>query len=253
MINQKPLAFIIQARKGSTRLPNKVIATFHESQSILDLLIEKLKSNFNYPIILATTIKEEDDELIALAQKHQIEWFRGDAVNVLDRFIKCAKQYQVKTCIRICADNPFLDVEFLKEIVQSHLSHNTDYTSFARADGTPVIKTHYGFFAEVVETLALEKAAISTNDKLYTEHVTNFVYGNPTEYKINLMPIPNYLENRALRFTIDTKEDWNVLRNIYKVVFSRKRNFTTADIFEFVKNNNKLLTNMQSQINRFTK
>lgn len=49
------ITFIIQARLGSTRLPNKIIIPFYNGYSIFDILIEKLTSNFkNVSIILAT-------------------------------------------------------------------------------------------------------------------------------------------------------------------------------------------------------
>ena len=35
--------FVVQARSGSTRMPNKILKPFYKGNSILDLLIEKLK------------------------------------------------------------------------------------------------------------------------------------------------------------------------------------------------------------------
>lgn len=247
------IALIIQARKGSTRLPNKVVMPFFENKSVLEILIDKLKTNFDYPVLLATTTNGEDDELIDIAKSNQINYYRGSAENVLDRFIQCANHYNVETCIRICADNPFLDIDFLKDIIKNHLTESSDYTSYCKADATPVIKTHYGVFAEVVELSALQKAKTLTNDALYTEHVTNYVYGNPSIFKIKLVLIPIYLENKNIRLTLDTQEDWNTLKNIYNTCYSTNKDFKTNDVVELIKNNESILASMYIQISRFTK
>jgi len=38
------LGIILQARTGSTRMPEKVILPFYDGKSILDLLLEKVKN-----------------------------------------------------------------------------------------------------------------------------------------------------------------------------------------------------------------
>ena len=38
------LSFIVQARVGSSRLPNKILLPFYNGKSIFEMLLEKLKS-----------------------------------------------------------------------------------------------------------------------------------------------------------------------------------------------------------------
>ena len=58
---------IIQARTGSTRLPNKVMLNFFDNKSILDIIIDRLyKNKFNIPICIATTTNPKDDKLYNL-------------------------------------------------------------------------------------------------------------------------------------------------------------------------------------------
>ena len=49
------LAFIVQARVGSTRLPNKILLPFFQGKSILELLIAKLKNIEGAKVILSTS------------------------------------------------------------------------------------------------------------------------------------------------------------------------------------------------------
>lgn len=74
------MGIIIQARIGSTRLPNKVIKPFFESYSILDIIIDKIKevAPEGMPIVLATTNLEQDEILEKKALEHKIKCFRGN-------------------------------------------------------------------------------------------------------------------------------------------------------------------------------
>ena len=54
-------AFIVQARMGSTRLPQKVLRPFYEGKCILELLISKLNQIANTKIIIATSLNAENN------------------------------------------------------------------------------------------------------------------------------------------------------------------------------------------------
>jgi spore coat polysaccharide biosynthesis protein SpsF len=95
------IGFIIQARTESTRYPNKIVLPFFEEESIITLLIEKLKTNFNLPIILATSTKPSNDVLENIALKNNIKCFRGSEDNVLQRFIDAAELNNITHIIRL--------------------------------------------------------------------------------------------------------------------------------------------------------
>ena len=59
---------IIQARTGSTRLPQKMILPFYENEGIFSLILNRLTSNFNKEdIILATSSNPNNDVLVEIA------------------------------------------------------------------------------------------------------------------------------------------------------------------------------------------
>ena len=90
------LGIVIQARTGSTRLPNKMLLPFHASKGILELLLEKLRNSFNnLPIIVATTTNNRDDVIVELCLKNKIKYFRGSENNVLQRFIDVANKFSL--------------------------------------------------------------------------------------------------------------------------------------------------------------
>ena len=196
---------IIQARTGSTRLHNKILLPFYGGQRIIDILIGNIKQACaDKTIVLATTDRPQDDILAEVAREAGICCYRGDEDNVLDRFI------------RVCSDNPFLRPDSFRAFFKEHDTHPADYIAYGFADGRPTIKSHLGLFAELTTADALRRAAAATQEKLYIEHVTIYLYTHPEAFSVRLLPLPDELEGRLdLRFTLDTMEDFTLLQELY--------------------------------------
>ena len=209
-------AVVIQARKGSQRLPNKIVKPFFHEKGILEILIGEVKK-LELPVIVATTIHGIDDEVELLCQKEKVSCFRGSEENVLDRFVKAARTEDYDVVYRVCADNPFLSVPFMREL-GSAWHEGVDYVSYRDGFGHPAMKTHFGFFAEMVRVSALEKALSVTKDPLYLEHVTNFVYEHPAMFSLHWLPMPDFLRHRNdIRMTVDTEEDFRTMQELYQL------------------------------------
>ena len=250
---QNEIVIIIQARLSSTRLPGKVLKPFIADQTILSLQVDGLKA-LGFPIILATSINKADDPLELFAEQHQIECFRGSESDVLSRFIEATSS---KYLIRVCSDNPFLDINSVHDFIAS-LEEGNDYISYMDSKETPAIKTHWGLFTELVSKKALQKAYQLTKahpeKSFYREHVTNYLYGNPEQFKVNLLPAPDMLINRSdLRFTVDTQEDFLNMQHLYKLVSESKEGFSLANLISIVDKNPEIKNVMTSGINRFRK
>jgi len=244
------LGIIIQARTGSTRLPEKVIRPFYHKQTILDLLFEKVKK-LNLPVVLATTINPLDDRLCTLAVKHEVPVFRGSEDDVLDRFIQAGRLFKFSKIIRICADNPFLDLSALEILADQFNQSNADYLGYRLDGNKPSILTHFGFWAEAVRLDALEKAAGLTLEKLYHEHVTNFIYGNPTLFNVKLIDADPLVFSRTdIRLTLDTLEDFKMQVKIVDAISKENINFGLRDIVSWLDKHPEILDRMQLEILR---
>lgn len=214
---------IIQARTGSTRLHNKILLPFYGKQRIIDILIANIKQACpDKCIILATTNRPQDDVLAEVAHQAGILSFRGDEDNVLDRFIRAAEVFGVDRFIRVCSDNPFLRPETFNTFFAEHAFFPADYIAYGFADGRPTIKSHLGLYSELTTINALRRAAVSTQEKLYIEHVTIYLYTHPEKFKVRLLPLPAELEGRFdLRFTLDTMEDFTLLQELYATFYEK--------------------------------
>jgi len=253
-MSEQRIGIVIQARTGSTRLPVKMLLPFYEQKTILTLIIERLKSSFDIPIILATTISEKDSQLALLADELDVYCVRGSEENVLSRFLLAAETLELTHLVRVCADNPFLDMQLLGELLESDYT-DYDYVSHRLGDGTPAIKTHFGFFAELVSRATLEKINDETQEKLYQEHVTNFIYSHENKFKINFLELPSSFDKYQgkVRLTIDTKEDFHTASLLHTKLMNDNSTFGYENIFSLIEGNDNLIETMVSQIEHNTK
>lgn len=246
---------IIQARMGSSRLPGKVLLPFYNDKSIFEILLERLKTYFNDDeIIVATTVNSEDDIIATTTSGYDLSFYRGSERDVLDRFIKAAKENKVKKVIRVCADNPFLDMRALKDLFNRFSSASCDYMAFSTSEGVPSIKTHYGLWGEAVTVDALEKIHALTDELIFHEHVTNYIYSNQKIFDIEYIIIPNEIEkNHLIRLTLDTAEDFQVQKDIYAKAGKKGKDFSIPDILQVLDSNPMYYKIMKEQIRKNAK
>lgn len=207
LLNKK-VAFIIQARMKSTRLPGKILLPIPlgNGKPLISWIIDELKnSRYRSKIIIATSCNLENDVLASFCILNNIDYFRGEEENVLSRFVAIAKQDKYDCIVRLTADNPIIDIAILDETIAMHFTDKNDYT---RTEGLPV-----GMNFEVIspETLLdIENHPISDADK---EHVTLFVK-NSGRYKTGIFsPLINP-KLKELRLTIDYASDYSLLATI---------------------------------------
>lgn len=222
-----------------------MVLPFYYEQGVLDIVIKKIKCKYpDQLIVLATTDNEIDNELIGIAFENDIEFYRGDEQNVLSRFIDVGEKYNLENIIRVCADNPFLDVEHIQILINKIEDLDVDYVSYKAKNGIPVIKSHLGLFTEAVKLKTLKTIPTLTDDNFYFEHVTNFVYQN--QYKILLLELPDYFDNTEyIRLTLDTKEDFLLEKKLYK----KTKGFDTKELINYIKSDKDLIKLMTEQIN----
>jgi len=245
--NREKIGLIIQARLGSTRFPGKVLKPFCEG-TVLEYLVRRLKNAFEgIPIIIATSVEKNDDQIVNLLMSDEkVAVFRGNECDVLDRFVKCAKMYELRKFVRVCADNPFLDIDGLRRLVDIMSDKDVDYVSYFIED-VPTIKTHFGLWAEGVSLDALERVQRGTSEKKYLEHVTNYIYENSDLFKIERLSIPDWFPKHSpIRMTMDTENDYASLRYVCG-------QFNCGDVslqrlVQIVENDKVLLNNMRKEI-----
>lgn len=245
---------IIQARLGSTRFPEKLLQPFYDGKALIDIFLEKFAGTTgSIPVIVATTTNTLDDKLVSHCKKYPYPVFRGSENDVLKRFIDAGKLYEFDYIIRICSDNPFFDVEGTLMLLE-HIDGQFSYTSYKMSDGRPSIKSHLGLWGEVVSLQALTKARQQTDDPGYLQHVTNYIYEHPGIFPVKLVDAPSGLANKNnIRLTLDTPEDYHLLRKIYNSLMKENIQLTPENVISFLEQHGDYIEKMKKQIQANTK
>ena len=83
---------IIQARMGSSRLPGKTLKLINGKIPMLQFQLNQLRfSKLIDKIIIATTVLKSDNVIVDFCNKNNIEFFRGESKDVLDRYYQLSK------------------------------------------------------------------------------------------------------------------------------------------------------------------
>lgn len=227
MSESKPkVVAIIQARVGSTRLPGKILIDI-AGEPMLQRVIERVKqATLLDQIILATTELPEDDKVINLAKKLNLEVYRGSSEDVLERYYGAAEKYDAETIVRITSDCPLIDPKIIDLVVGNHLEERADYTS-------NTIKRTFprGWDVEVFNMAVLNIIQGVATDPYQREHVTPYFYEYQDNFKILNVEAEGNLYRPELRLCVDEINDLTLVRAVYEALGS-KGDFDAADIID---------------------
>lgn len=222
---------------GSTRFPGKVLADIVGKPLIMHI-IERIRATKNInEIVIATTRSLDDDEIENFAKKNDLYCYRGEVNDVLARFYGAANKYKADVIVRICSDDPLIDTRMLDELIDSHLKTQSDYTSTSHERTYPM-----GVEAEVFNFDTLAKAFINANKQYEHEHVTPYIYEHPELFKIRFIEATGKLRRPEIRLTVDTQEDFNLVREIFKNLYKEEQLFYTEDVIDFLDRHPELLS-----------
>ncbi|WP_240419855.1 cytidylyltransferase domain-containing protein [Paenibacillus periandrae] len=218
---------IIQARMGSTRLPGKVMLPLQE-QSVLSHVIQRASAVSNATAVYVATSDLVADNIIAAeALKYDAFASRGSESDVLSRYYEAAVQAQADHIVRITSDCPLMDPRVVEDIIAAHLLSGADYTSNTHKRTYP-----RGLDVEVFTMRALKESYELADSILQREHVTPYIYQHPEQYHIEHIC---YEQDFSVhRWTLDTEEDWRVIRAIYDGLHPLKPLFGWLDALQYV-------------------
>tara|TARA_A100001037_G_C14977933_1_gene556721 strand:+ start:189 stop:917 length:729 start_codon:yes stop_codon:yes gene_type:complete len=215
---------IIQARMGSSRLPGKTLIELQNKKTTLDFVINQLSfSKLIDRIVIATTNLEEDDVIEEKAKTLGIQVFRGSETDVLDRYYRCAKQFQMRNIVRITADCPLIDPIIVDKVIERFNINNFDYVTNTIFRTYPV-----GTDVEVFTFQSLEKSWYESKMEDEREHVTPFLRNKNSNFKIENVQDDEDLSH--LRWTLDTIEDLTLIRKIASKI--KNKPILMTDILE---------------------
>jgi len=206
---------VVQARTGSRRLPRKVLAEI-EGKSVIEHIVNALKcSKMINEIVIATTTKSEDSDIVQLADNFGVQWFRGSEKDVLERFIEAAKMSNADVIVRITADDPLHDPGIIDNIIENHISSGADYTSNVLSRTFP-----RGYDTEVFNYNTLLKADSLAKTHEERAHVTTVIRDNPSIFRLHSVEAPADMQHPEWRLCLDTEDDMKLIKEIYARLYT---------------------------------
>lgn len=199
---------MIQARCGSTRLPNKVLKDICGKPALQRMIERVQKSEMVDEVMIVTSIEKNNLPILRLCSEVGVRVGIGSEDDVLDRFYQTAKLLKPEYVIRLTADCPCFDAELL-DLAISDMSSDADYMgmiSESFADGLDL---------EIMKFSALEKAWREAKHSFEREHVTQYILRHPEQFKLQNFESPiGYFGNH--RWTVDESEDFELVTKIYE-------------------------------------
>lgn len=216
---------IIQARMGSSRLPNKVLMDLCGKPALWHVIDRVKKAKRIDEIVVATTIEKQDLQLVKFCADNGIRVYVGSESDVLDRYYQAAKLFKPDNVIRITSDCPLIDHELIDEIINIHTEQKNDYTSNTLVDSFPD-----GLDCEVMKYEVLEKAWKKAELLSEREHVTPYIKkGNFKKFNVICEP-----DKRNFRWTLDTEKDYEFIKAVYGHLYALNPDFLSKDIYDLL-------------------
>lgn len=225
---------IIQARTGSTRLPNKIFSKL-SGFNLLYHVVNRLKPSKEInKIVIATTTSVKDNSIEDWCVENYIDCYRGSEENVLKRYYDAAKEFKAEIIIRVTADDPFKDYRIIDKAINILKEKKFDFV----CNNSPVSYPE-GLDVEVLTMDALSNSFLNSTSSFEKEHVTQYIHRNNNFFKI--FNIKNDKDLSCFRWTIDTKEDYLFVKEIYSILFKKNNIFLSEDIYQLLERKPQLL------------
>ncbi len=214
---------IVQARTTSTRLPGKVLLPL-AGEPMLTRLLERLRRVQRADgIVIATTTNTTDDAIAELCAQQGVPCHRGSEHDVLSRYADAARLHGADVVVRITSDCPLIDPALIDQVIAAYQEGGSDCVSNMLPPTWP-----YGMAVEVFSAAALAQAHAEATQAAEREHVTPFIYGHPERYRLRNVASPVNLSQH--RWTVDTPEDYELVRRLFEALHPVQPEFTQAHI-----------------------
>ncbi|WP_374685995.1 cytidylyltransferase domain-containing protein [Promineifilum sp.] len=233
------VATIIQARTGSTRLPNKIMRPLAGAPLLTRMMDRVRAAALVGTVVVATTTEPADDPIEALCRAHGFACFRGDAADLLDRHYRAALWAVAAggavgdlAVVKIPSDCPLIDPRVIDRVIGFYFDHPGEYDYVSNLhpatypDGNDV---------EIMPLAALETAWREARRPLEREHTTPYFWENPDRFRVGNVAWESGLDySMSHRWTIDYEADYQFIRAVYEGLYAANPLFSLDDILAFL-------------------
>ncbi len=230
--NSESMKFVtvVQARRGSSRLPDKVLMAL-EGETVLTRMVERvLAAKKSGTVVVATTTDQTDDAIEALCDSHGFNCFRGHPTDLLDRHVEAARPFHPDAVVKIPSDCPLIDPAVIDRVITEFEEAPCDYLGNLHPATYPD-----GQDVEIMAWSAITRAQREALRPLEREHTTPYFWENPNLFNCKNSKWETGLNySMSHRWTLDYKEDYDFLLAVYGELYKVNPLFGIADILKLL-------------------
>ena len=220
---------INQARMTSTRLPGKVLKEVL-GKPLLEYQIERLHQvRLADELVIATTTNDTDQPIVDLCEHLGVKYYRGSEEDVLSRYYEAATYFRADAVVRVTSDCPLIDPGVVDQVIGLYIRNHDKYDYVSNT-----LQRTYprGLDTEVLSMAALEKAHKEAREQPEREHVTLYIYRRPEQFQLaNYSCAEDYSQ---YRWTVDTPEDYELIKLILQELYPVNNRFTWLDVLDLL-------------------
>lgn len=238
---KRNIAAIIEARMGSTRLPQKVLKPIRGAPMLSHLIRRINPSRYLTDIVVATTHLPEDDAIESLAHSLSVKCFRGEIHELRSRVIHAAKSVGADIVVKLTGDNPLVDFRLMDAMIEKYLSTPCDLITNGAMEYSKSWHEKrtfpIGLNIQVLSLKLIEESAALFSDSPYKEHVTLDILNLPERYRLvpfHAEELTPCIHHPEWRLTVDTPEDFRLMTLIFDNLFREATIFSLKDVGRFL-------------------
>lgn len=219
---------IIQARTGSSRLPEKILMNL-DGVSVLEHLVKQVRiSKRLQNIVLATSNLERDNKLADHARSIGLNVYRGDEQKIMTRLLGAAEQYGITVIVRLLGDCPLSDPEMIDAYV-AELENNS---------GLDMVTNQHphtypdGYDISVIRVESLRRLCRNFDQSGEAEHMSGFWKEGSGFTVKNMTAEEDYFAR--FRMTLDYPKDLDAIQMVVKSLNGGKRVLYLRDVLNYL-------------------
>jgi len=204
-MNKNRIAFCLQVRTLSQRLKRKAFLHIN-GKFLLQICFDNIISIDNKIDFWVLTSKHNSDNTLCdFLKRKKINYFRGNLLNLVNRYYEFNKIYNYENLVRFTGDNPCPSSSKTKILIKKHLDGKYDYS-------TNVFVEDKGIGVDIFSKKLIEKANENCNFK-QREHLNKYILSNLSNFKTY---VPKVAISRKKNLSIDTNKEYILFKGWYR-------------------------------------
>ncbi len=219
-------AIFITVRSDSTRLPQKAYKKILGRSTIELVMLRAMKVTKADSIVVCTTEREIDNQIIEIAQRVGVDYFRGSLDDKLARWEGAAKKYNIDYFATFDGDDLLCDPELVDLGLEQ--VEKGDY-DFLKAPGNLAV----GAFTYCINVKALQRVC-SIKDTDDTEMMWTY-FEDTGLFRVGMLEVNNLIFlNENVRLTLDYEDDFLFFKTVFEHFNNVNNDIPLKTIMEYL-------------------